>query len=109
MTDIQPIINNKEIKDVIDCHEFYFQKGQDVLKQWLHFSVSGELENKLLSLSKDYDKIQEEAKTDKDLNKVLTLLFTIIAYCDTKAKDKNVYNQYEDKRALEYHQRSMEV
>jgi 5-methylcytosine-specific restriction protein B len=98
--DLSAILNQPHIQSIIQEPEFYFQKGQDALKKWMEQSVSEELKNTLISLSKDYAKIQEEATKREDIKQILDLFFEIIAYCDNRAKDKNIYNQYEDKRAL---------
>ena len=97
---IQNALENPLIPLVVDSADFYFQKGQDSLKRWLELQVSTELSAKLIDLSSDYEKIQSEAEKDKELQKVLDLLFEIISYCDTKAKNKNIYNKYPDKRCL---------
>ena len=100
MLDLSSILNRPEIQLVIQEPEFYFQKGQDALKKWISLPVADELKNTLVSLSKDYKKIQEEAAKRDDLKQILELLFEITTYCDNHAKDKNTYNQYNDKRAL---------
>ena len=100
LMDLSNILSQSQIQSVIQEPEFYFQKGQDALKKWMNLNVPEELKNTLISLSKDYKKIQEEAAIHDDLKQILDLLFEVIAYCDNHAKDKNTYNQYEDKRAL---------
>jgi len=100
MLDLSSILNRPAIQSVIQYPDFYFQKGQDALKKWMNLNVKEELKNKLISLSKDYKTIQEEAAKRDDLKQILDLLFEITAYCDNHAKDKNTYNQYDDKRAL---------
>jgi 5-methylcytosine-specific restriction protein B len=94
------IVSKDDIKSIILDNDFYFQKGANILRRWLDMELASEMENKLLQLANDYRRIQEEAKHDNELNQIIDLLFEIIAYCDTKAKDKNQYNEYEDKRCL---------
>ena len=100
LLDLSNILSQPQVQSIIQEPEFYFQKGQDALKRWMNLSVSDELKDRLINLSKDYKKIQEEAAKQNDLKKILDLLFEVIAYCDNHAKDKNMLNQYEDKRAL---------
>lgn len=100
MLDLNSILNRPAIQSVIQDPDFYFQKGQDALKNWMNLNVNEELKTTLIGLSKDYKKIQEEASKRDDLKLILDLLFEITTYCDNHAKDKNTYNQYDDKRAL---------
>ncbi len=100
--DLSNILNQSYIQSVMLEPEFYFQKGQDALNEWIDLIVSDELKNTLINLSKDYIELQKEASKREDLNKVLTLLFKIVSYCDTHAKDKNLYNLYADKRTLAF-------
>lgn len=95
---INNIISGPKFQSVISAEDFYFQKGKDALDKWLEMELSLELRNKLLELADDYNKIQEEAKRDAEINTVLEMLFEIISYCDSKAKDKYRYNKYDDKR-----------
>ncbi len=98
--DLSDILNQPIIKSIIDEPDFYFQKGQDALKRWLNLQVSEELKVELQNLSHDYKKFQEEASSRSDLRQILELLFEIITYCDIHARGKNIYNKYDDKRAL---------
>jgi len=97
---LDKITKETDFQLLINASEFYFQKGQDVLKKWLDMEVSDDLKNKLLELSNDYEKIQNEARRNQEIKQILELLFEIISYCDTNAKDKHIYNKYDDKRCL---------
>ncbi len=99
-TTIDQIIQSEASQSIIEAPGFYFQKGQDALQRWLDMAISEVLKTRLLNLSTDYHRIQEEALKNLELKTVLDLLFEITAYCDTKAKDKYKYNQYSDKRCL---------
>ncbi len=90
----------KGLSKLVDAEEFYFQKGQDALKKWLDLSVPKDIQDRLLQLSSKYDQLQEAAKIDQEVMKILDLLLEIISYCDSKAKEKHKYNQYDDKRTL---------
>jgi 5-methylcytosine-specific restriction protein B len=100
MLDLSSILKKPDILSIIQEPEFYFQKGQDALKKWIDLDVSEELKEKLIKLSKDYGAFQEEAIKHLEIKQVLELFFEIIAYCDSNAKDKHIYNQYKDKRVL---------
>lgn len=100
LLDLNSILSRPVIQSVIQYPDFYFQKGQDALKKWINLEIKEELKNTLISLSKDYKKIQEEAAKRDDLKQILDLLFEITTYCDNHAKEKSTYNRYDDKRAL---------
>ncbi|KAF0237860.1 MAG: ATPase [Prolixibacteraceae bacterium] len=102
MLDLSAILNQPEIQSIINEPEFYFQKGQDAFIKWNGYTLSDSIKEKLEELSDDYEKLQEEASTNPELRKVLDLFFEIISYCDSNAKDKHFYNQYEDKRTLAF-------
>lgn len=97
---IDKLIEQPKTQLVIKEPVFYFQKAQDTLQRWLGMELSSELKEVLLKYKDDYYKIQEEAKSNRDLEQALTLLFEIVSYCDRNAKDKRVYNKYDDKRVL---------
>jgi 5-methylcytosine-specific restriction protein B len=98
--DLSSILKKPDILSIILEPDFYFQKAQDALKKWIDLDVSDELKEKLIKLSKDYSTFQEEAIKHLEIKQVLELFFEIIAYCDSNAKDKHIYNQYKDKRVL---------
>lgn len=98
--EIKNAVKNPYAQMVINEQDFYFQKGQDALKKWLNLSVNDNLKIELLNLADKYEEIQKRATQNDELKKILELLFEIISYCDSKAKDKLLYNQYDDKRTL---------
>lgn len=98
--EINSLIKSPRIQEVISSEEFYFQKGQDALKKWLEMDVDIELKESLIKFSTDYNQFLEIAELEPNFEKIKRLLFEIISYCDDKARDKNLYNQYENKRIL---------
>jgi 5-methylcytosine-specific restriction protein B len=96
----QEYLNTVFAQNIINEQEFFFQKGQDALNKWLTYPADAALEKELLELASDYEGIQKRAKESTQINDILKLLFEITSYCDTKAKDKNLFNQYNDKRTL---------
>ncbi len=97
---LQEYLKTEYAQNIINEQDFFFQKGQDALNKWLTYPVDEALEKELLELASDYEGIQKRATTNTQINDILKLLFEITSYCDTKAKDKNLYNQYNDKRTL---------
>ncbi|MFC6860425.1 AAA family ATPase [Zunongwangia atlantica] len=98
--EINNLIQDQWIQKVIASNEFFFQKGQDTLKQWLEMEVDDELRESLINFSTDYTQFLEISELEPNFEKIKNLLFEIISYCDDKARDKHLYNQYGDKRIL---------
>lgn len=98
--EINSLIQSHRIQEVIASDEFYYQKGQDALKKWLEMDVDDELRESLIKFSNDYNQFLEIADLEPNFDKIKRLFFEIISYCDDKARDKNLYNQYENKRIL---------
>jgi 5-methylcytosine-specific restriction protein B len=90
----------KKFQPIIDSEEFYFQKGQDALNEWLNLEIPLDLQDRITTISDKYEKLQLEAEKYPPIKNILDLLFQIISYCDVKAKDKIKYNKYPDKRTL---------
>lgn len=95
---VEGIVRN--FSPIVESSDFFFQKGQDALKRWLEMAVAPDLQEKLVMIAPKYEQFQQEAQTDQDIKSILELLFEITSYCDLKAKDKNKYNKYDDKRVL---------
>lgn len=98
--EIKNVVKNPYAQIIINEQDFYFQKGQDALNKWLNLSINENLKKELLDVADKYEEIQKRANENVELKKVLELLFEIISYCDSKAKDKTFYNQYDDNRTL---------
>ncbi|WP_066835544.1 McrB family protein [Rufibacter ruber] len=100
MKDLQFILNKDWAKEISNENGFFFQHGQDALKKWLEMDLDEAVKQILSSLSNNYVRLQEEAKSNQELKSILELLFEIISYCDTKAKDKIKFNKYNPNRVL---------
>ena len=98
--EINNLIQDQWIQKVIASNEFFFQKGQDTLKQWLEMEVDDELRESLINFSTDYTQFLEISELEPNFEKIKNLLFEIISYCDDKARDKHLYNQYGHKRIV---------
>ncbi|MFV8339320.1 McrB family protein [Flavobacterium sp. LB3P21] len=97
---IEQYLKSEFAKRISNEQYFFFQKGQDALQKWLNFSVSNEDKADLERLASDYDGLQVLASQKATINDILNLLFEIVSYCDSKAKDKTLHNQYNDNRTL---------
>ena len=95
------IKNNKGLTLLQTSNEFYFQKGQEAINNWLSMVVPEEQKTILLELSGNYERfIQIGTTYHPELILIKDLLYTIISYCDEKARNKNRFNEYENKRTL---------
>ena len=108
------MITDSELKDFIISHrdtlphelvhgkDFYLQKAVDYWLMWKNFDIESGLLDKLLSLSyyKNYDQFSQLADSDKRVDDIRKVIFKLIAHCDYQAKDKNVLNEYQDKRIV---------
>jgi hypothetical protein len=103
---IESIIQNKiasdeVIKKVCECSEFWLAKGQDALKKFQALSIDKLVIDELIAqMSKKggYDRLKES--DNPSIVSARQTMFTLIAYCDEHAKDKDLYNQYSDKRVI---------
>lgn len=84
---------------IIDCEEFYFQKGREALNKWLDCKLDDTIQRRLFKSIKDYNYFKN-LNTDDELFELKELFFEIISYCDLHANDKEKYNKYLDKRVL---------
>lgn len=98
--EINVLLQNEEFKSIRDSEEFYFQKGQDKLKEWINLEVSPEIQSELVALAKNYRNFKIKCEESEKLKSIAELLYTIISYCDTKAYNKEVFNRYPDKRSI---------
>lgn len=98
--EIEHIIQESHFQKIIQERDFYFQKGQKALNNWLELEVSDQIKEDLIRLTSDYTQFLEIAEISPEIEKIKDMLFEIIAYCDNRAKDKSKYNQYDDDRIL---------
>ena len=100
-TIIKKTLDSAETKEIIDCEGFYFKKGQEALQQWLDFNLTEENKSKLEKLVANYDsEIDIALATNNEFLPIVKLLLEIISYCDLNARNKSVYNEYENDRVL---------
>jgi 5-methylcytosine-specific restriction protein B len=99
-TIITQTLATDELQKISSCDDFYFQKGKEAVEEWLNLNLTMENREALMILQVNYDSQIEEAIKNKLLRPILDLIFEIIAYCDLNARDKIIYNKYEDNRVL---------
>jgi hypothetical protein len=98
--EINNILSNENCKGLIDSKEFYFQRGQDALNNWLNLSVNDSLKTQLIVLGEDYEKLKQAHNRNSEIKEIIDLLFEITSYCDVNANEKDKYNKYDDKRTI---------
>ena len=93
---IKELINKhiQKFQEIEDYEDFYFQKAVEALKNWIDFSISNDELNRIISTK------YEDFLNDSSLKEVRDCLFTLIAYCDVNARDKDKYNEYENNRTI---------
>ncbi|MFQ6602483.1 McrB family protein [Flavobacterium sp. C3NV] len=97
---IEQYLTTQFSERIINTQDFFFQKGQDALQKWMNLSINNEDKADLEKLAGDYEGLQTLASQKHTINVILNLLFEIISYCDSKAKSKDYFNQYDDNRTL---------
>lgn len=98
----------KKFKSIVDSHlgdneihepDFIYSKALDALREWDDFSISeSEIETLACLIKDNYDTFK--ASTDLKIKQIKDILFNIIAYCDSKAAEKNIRNKYADHRVV---------
>lgn len=89
--------------------DFYFEKAEKVWNEFINFEISNEELDEILETINNPLKIESEKTTHIILEmnkesesryKFLKIMCSIVAYVDSRAYDKNTFNEYEDKRAM---------
>lgn len=80
---------------IIESKEFYFQRASEALDEWKQKSISQDELDRIIKM--EYQTFLDDTSLDEDIR---DCLFTLIAFCDQKAKDKDRYNSYDDKRTI---------
>lgn len=107
---IYNILDSSEYINVLKCDKnFYFEKAEKVWDGFINFEISNEELDEILETINNPLKIDNEKTTHAILEmnkeseckyKFLTIMCRIVAYVDSRAYDKNTFNEYEDKRAM---------
>lgn len=103
--EIVEAISNKSIVDLINLDEFRFQKGFDKLIEFENYNELSkkDLEDLLKRFNESnltFTRYLENLNTENNEFKFFKLTGQLISYCDKHAANKNIYNEYEDKRSI---------
>lgn len=88
--------NQKWLTDIKTSDEFQFSKAITALQNWKDLIISKSDLERMLNMK--YEEFRDS--TDTDISRVRHTLFTLVAYCDTKANNKRLLNEYPDKRTI---------
>lgn len=101
---IAAAVNSPEIQKLLNQEEFYFEKGQKQLSDFEAFQGSKEFFEKVLedfiNSGKTYKDLMLEIDSESETYKLLLSIGKLVSYCDKNAANKNLYNEYEDKRTM---------
>ena len=105
LPEILEALEDDYIIDLCAQEEFRYQKGADKLIEFTNYSdlSNEEISNLLDTFIKSnatFTKFVETLSKENKEYKFLTLTGKLISYCDVHAANKNIYNEYEDKRTL---------
>lgn len=94
---------DESVQNVLNSKDFYFSIAQKRLKDFENFKISDEQKQQL---SQEYEVFDGsfrafiESRKNETETEYLSLLGEVITYLDTNAYNKEVWNQYSDKRAI---------
>ncbi|WP_052107715.1 McrB family protein, partial [Clostridium novyi] len=103
---IKQIIIEPKLQEMIASKEFYYKRAVDKYNEYLKFNISKESINNINedieSMGKTFNfiKLLELYKVESEEYRFLKIIGELVAYIDSKAANKNIYNQYEDKRVI---------
>jgi DNA replication protein DnaC len=97
--------NYEYIRPYIEMENYAFEKLIDKWEEFIKFNISNNSLDELKSDVESLDRfssgdILNKYRNEEDKYNFLILLYEVVAYADHNAYNKNVYNQYEDKRTL---------
>ena len=98
MPELKELLQQYYDSDVANAQEFYFSKAQEALNSWRSLSIDDSLIDKLIKI--DYGEFNELALSDPTIKSIRDSIFRLVSYCDTKASEKESFNEYADKRAI---------
>lgn len=99
---IAEILLKFEFQNLINSKEFFFDKAKVLFNQFRDYDIEDDL---LLSIEEEYTgKIKYvdycEQIENAQQKEMALIIGQLIAYCDDKAANKNIWNLYDDNRVL---------
>lgn len=98
-------LNSPQIQNLVNSEEFYFELAKQKFEEFKSLTESspGFYKNLLNSFNEKnirFTEFMNSFKEEQEEYKFLFLVAELVSYCDTHAADKNILNQYPDKRVL---------
>lgn len=102
---INKLLNtDKKIKNMLESNEFYFQKAMDKFNEFISYDkVTNEEINEIISsMDKkfNFNEFLNSFRNEENKYNLVNILGQLISYLDSKAANKEKYNEYEDKRTI---------
>ena len=85
-------------KEVADAKEFYFEKAQKAWEEWKSIIIEPEFLAELIGLK--YEEFKQRANDNKKVKDIKDAIFKVVSYFDVKAAEKDIYNEYDDRRTI---------
>lgn len=82
--------------EILSVSDYWYQKAVDAWAQWKNMHIDANVLRTLLAMK--YDEFC--GSRDSRVVDIREKLFVAVAYFDAKSKDKQRYNEYEDKRTI---------
>lgn len=95
----------KNISNFIDyanLKEFILEKAKEALKEWDNYIIDETFAQSIINDGRNgYKKLNQLVdENDPRAKEIKKLIFTLVAYCDSKAKNKPELNKYLDNRVV---------
>ena len=102
------LISSGAVDYLINEEDYYFQKLEDLFEEFKRFDTSGiktELVNDVLGVylkngSFSYEQFLKYHEKKPQIQAFILLIGKIVSYCDDKAYNKKIWNQYNPHRVL---------
>jgi len=91
---------SKEIQQLVDMKEFYFEKLKILFQEFERYTINDEQLDKLLKQVKTKFSFEQFLLDNEALKEFILLMGKIIAMSDYHGYNKNQWNDYDDKRVI---------
>lgn len=103
--EINEALNSEAIRNYLNEQDFHFLKGQEKLSELENYVEPSpdffkELLQKFTSTKITYTEFILKFDKNSEEYKILILIAKLVSYCDQNAADKNILNEYLDKRSI---------
>lgn len=104
LEDLRNAAESSNIKAIIECEDYYFQKALDKYEEYKNLNVDDSVLNDLINQSEakpfSYEKLLNNYSQGTKEQETLRIIGELISYIDKNAAMKNTLNEYSDKRTM---------